>query len=250
VIKSIERRISFADFEVRDGVDGTVGLRGYAAMFEHVAHGEMVGRAAFNRTLQQRDNVRLLINHDGVPIASTKSGTMTLSTDERGLVVDVPALDMSNPTVQELVSAMRRGDIGEMSFAFEAKDAPMVDGVRELREVKLFDVSVVTYPWYDTTSVELNFDKARMAFRALSEDERRELISIEVNIDGSTISDSSTETEMSADGMCPMCGQPVPAESSVTDVGAMPVSGGGTPDGPVRTHSVAEARALLDLASA
>jgi len=79
----------------------------------------------------------------------------------------VPELDMSNPTVQELVSAMARGDMGEMSFAFEALDDPMIDGVRELREVKLWDVSVVTYPWYDGTEASLRSLEVRSTPRML-----------------------------------------------------------------------------------
>ena len=153
MMSTIERRITDAKIEIRNNADGTVGLRGYAAVFDSVAHGEVVRRSAFSRTIDQRDNARLLVNHDGVPLASVKAGTMTLSVDDRGLLVDAPNLDPKNPTVQELVSAMNRGDIDQMSFAFTASDDPVVSGVRELREVKLYDVSVVTYPWYEATTV-------------------------------------------------------------------------------------------------
>ena len=235
--KTIERRMAFADFELRDAPDGAVGLRGYAAVFDYVAHGEVVKRSAFNRTLTQRDKVKLLVNHDGVPIASTDGGTMSLSVDERGLMVDVGSLDMANPTVQELVSAMRRGDITEMSFSFEAKDAPLVDGVRELREVKLYDVSVVTYAWYDSTSVELNsFDNARLAFRSLSPGEQRELISIEINVGDAAAAD---EVAQEIEGVCPTCGADT---SPAPDAGLMAED--------VGMRSVATARALLELAMA
>lgn len=55
------------------------------------------------------------------------------------------------------MSALRRGDISQMSFAFETvKDSWSQDKrTRELREVKLFDVSVVTYPAYEQTVAEL-----------------------------------------------------------------------------------------------
>lgn len=178
--KTIERRLFDANIEIRKADDGTVGLRGYAAVFDSEAHGEVVKRSAFNRTLAQRDNVRLLVNHDGVPVASTKAGTMSLSVDERGLVVDAPSLDLDNPTVRELVSAMSRGDIDQMSFAFTASDDPVVDGVRELREVKLYDVSVVTYPWYDATEVGLTGDRSKdralVCLRSLTPEERAEVL--------------------------------------------------------------------------
>ena len=165
--RNIERRIVDARMEVRENADGTVGFRGYAAVFDSPAYGEVVRRSAFNRTLAQRDNVRFLVNHDGVPLASTRAGTMTLGTDNHGLWFDVPSADMANPTVQELVSAIRRGDLYQCSFAFVANDAPVVDGVRELRECTLYDVSGVTFPWYDDTEIGLTGDDARAANRVL-----------------------------------------------------------------------------------
>jgi HK97 family phage prohead protease len=125
--------------------------------------------------------VRLLVNHEGVPLASTKAGTMTLSVDARGLVVDVAHLDPSNPTAAELISAMSRGDIDQMSFAFSEAGGPYrsADGTRELREVILYDVSVVTYPWYDTTSVGLtgdrDMDRALVSLRSLTAEQRAEV---------------------------------------------------------------------------
>lgn len=151
----LERRATpHASLEVRDSGDGTVSLRGYAAMFDSEAHGEVVKRTAFARALDDGHDVRLLVNHDGVPLARTRSGTLNLSTDDRGLVAEAK-LDPANPTVAELRSAMSRGDIDQMSFAFKAVREEQVDGVRELREVELWDVSVVTYPWYEDTNAQL-----------------------------------------------------------------------------------------------
>lgn len=228
--KTIERRLVFdASIEIREADDGTVGLSGYAAVFDSEAHGEVVKRSAFNRTLAQRDNVRLLVNHDGVPLASTKAGTMTLEVDERGLLMTVKGLDMSNPTVQELVSAMIRGDIDQMSFAFTASDDPTVDGVRELREVRLYDVSVVTYPWYESTSVDLtgdrNMDRALVCMRSLSPEQRAEVIGAVV--------EAVTE-EPPPEELAP----PAPEVEEIPEVE------------PVRSFTVAEARALLASAAA
>lgn len=132
-------------------------LTGYASVFDVEAHGEVVRPTAFNKTLADGADVRLLVNHDGVPLARTKSKTLRLSVDETGLRVDAD-LDTSNPTVAELASAMGRGDIDQMSFAFVPVTERWDDetGLRELLEVKLRDVSVVTYPWYEDTTAELN----------------------------------------------------------------------------------------------
>lgn len=100
--------------------------------------------------------MRLLIDHEGVPLARTKSGTLTLVEDERGLLMEA-TLDDANPDAAKLLSAMRRGDISQMSFAFETvKDAWSDDRrTRELKEVRLYDVSVVTFPAYEETMVQL-----------------------------------------------------------------------------------------------
>jgi HK97 family phage prohead protease len=177
--RTIEVRAFAARIETRNNDDGTVGVRGYAAVFDAPAHGEVIKRSAFNRTLAQRDNVHLLVNHEGIPLASTKGGTMTLGVDERGLFFDVPSLDLNNPRVQELVSAMKRGDMDCCSFAFQALDAPKVDGIREVREAKLFDVSVVTVPWYDEPAAELTgaargFDRELVEVRAAAEKRLRD----------------------------------------------------------------------------
>lgn len=151
----LERRAhSSADLEMRDLDDGAVALRGYAAVFDTPAHQEVVRRSAFTRALDDGHDVRLLVNHDGVPLARTTSGTLTLTVDDRGLIADA-TLDPANPTVAELRSAMARGDIDQMSFAFRTVRDDVVDGVRELVEVELWDVSVVTYPWYEETHAEL-----------------------------------------------------------------------------------------------
>ncbi len=178
----MERRTVRADLQVREQRT-TIAIKGYAARFDSPARGEVVRRTAFNKTLNERDDVRLLVNHDGVPIARTKPGTLTLGVDTVGLWVDAPSLDRDNPTVQELASAMKRKDIDQMSFAFQ--DLTPLDqrfddnDVRQIREVKLFDVSVVTFPWYEDTQAELNaLDGAFAAIRSGSEltREQRELL--------------------------------------------------------------------------
>jgi HK97 family phage prohead protease len=62
-----------------------------------------------------------------------------------------------NPDAARLISALRRGDISQMSFAFRTVKDNWSDDrrTRELREVQLFDVSVVTFPAYESTVAEL-----------------------------------------------------------------------------------------------
>lgn len=152
------RSLAFTNLEMR-AEDGN-RLVGYAAVFdspsEPMPFTEFVRRGAFTKTLNDGADVRLLVDHEGVPLARTRSGTLTLTEDERGLLVEAD-LDPMNPDAQRVISAMRRGDLSQMSFAFRTiKDSWSADrSIRELREVQLYDVSVVTFPAYEETMAEL-----------------------------------------------------------------------------------------------
>ena len=174
--KVLQRRAFDADIKVRSNPDGTIGVRGYAIVFGQTAYGERIHPAAVNRTLAQKDDVRLLVNHEGVPVARTKAGTLTLGVDEHGEWFDAPSLDPSNPDVQRLMSAISRGDIDQCSFAGYFLDVVTVDGVQEVREIQQTDVSIVTYPWYDQTTVGItgdrDVDRALVCLRSLTPDQR------------------------------------------------------------------------------
>lgn len=154
-----EKRIAYTTLDLREAQNGTT-LYGYAAVFDSPSEPmpfiEYVKRGAFTKTIKDGADVRLLIDHEGVPLARTKSGTLRLKEDERGLAVEAD-LDPMNPDAARIISAMRRGDLSQMSFAFRTiKDAWSDDrNVRELREVQLFDVSVVTFPAYEQTVAEI-----------------------------------------------------------------------------------------------
>jgi HK97 family phage prohead protease len=159
--------------------DGSMKIGGYAATFNAEATGlnfrEVIAPGAFTRALASNDPVFLLVNHDmeGIPLASTQSGTLSLRQDSTGLYMEA-TLDPANPKAQELSSAVRRGDMDKMSFAFtvspegQTKDA----GLRTLTDIeRLYEVSVVTLPAYDSTSVGMrNAEEAdlELAKRKLS----------------------------------------------------------------------------------
>lgn len=161
ILKEMERQtenrsFTFAAVEERNNNDNdTLLFTGYASVFDKPygvrdsrgQYNETIKPGAFKKTLQEQDDVRFLVNHDGIPLARTSSGTLQLEEDDYGLFVRAE-LDPSNPTVAEVASAMKRGDLNEMSFAFAAiKDNFDQSGEnREVNEARLFDVSVVTYP--------------------------------------------------------------------------------------------------------
>ena len=170
-----ERRVSGLELRT-DEETGLPVLEGYATIYEYrydIAGGpeaggftEVIARGAAAKSAGEAD-VRLLVNHDGVPLARSKGGegTLTLSSDDVGLKVRAE-LDPANPTVQELRSAMGRGDLDQMSFAFkipkgENRQEWSSDySLRTIREVQLFDVSVVTYPANPATVAKLRSDEA------------------------------------------------------------------------------------------
>lgn len=159
------RRSPEQPVELRSDGD-TVGLGGYAAVFDvgyDVAGGppwgwtETIAPGAFTKALREADDVRFLINHDGLPLARTKPGTLALAQDDVGLRVDVPDLDLVNPDAVKLRSTLERGDVDQMSHAFIALRQEWNDDYTERRilEVRLFDVSAVTYPANDVTVIAL-----------------------------------------------------------------------------------------------
>lgn len=159
---------------------------GYATSYDYwyeVAGGperggwmEMVAKGAGAATLKRKPDVRLLVNHDGIPLARTTRGTMTLAEEGAGLFVDAPALDLRSPLVQSVHSAMSRGDMDEMSFAFRVGDQQWNADYTERiivtydLAVKGADVSIVTYPANEATvaqmRTEAQIDELRAAVRS------------------------------------------------------------------------------------
>lgn len=147
------------DAELRADDSGTT-IRGYAVRWNVEADGlsfrEQFAPGAFTRSLGSGTPVYLLVNHDAdmVPLASTKSGTLRLRQDDLGLAIEAD-LDPANPRAQELMSALKRGDINKMSFAFsvDPDGQSRADGLRTVNAATLHEVSVVTWPAYSATSV-------------------------------------------------------------------------------------------------
>jgi HK97 family phage prohead protease len=174
-MKKIERRtFTVRDVEARQADDGTMRLRGYAAVFNDdsvpLPFIERIAPGAFRKTLSETPDVRLLINHEGLPLARTKNGTLTLTEDDRGLYMDATIADTSEG--RDLYKLVERGDVDQMSFAFRVIRQKWNEDrtTRTLTEVSLSDgdVSVVTYPAYPTTTVEAR-EALRTAIEAIKE---------------------------------------------------------------------------------
>jgi hypothetical protein len=164
-----ETRAQSVPAEVRAEADG-IRVSGYAAVFGQVTDiggyfREVIEAGAFSESLKRGDDVVFVINHEGLPLARTVSGTLTLSEDDHGLRMET-FLRSDDPDVMRIIPKMERGDLNKMSFAFlpdvqewdETQDPPL----RTIRKASLFDVSIVTTPAYGGTDIGLrSLDAAR-----------------------------------------------------------------------------------------
>jgi uncharacterized protein len=158
-VKKLETRTNQTTFEIRE-VEGTDGMtfEGYASVFNSESEDlggfrETVAPGAFKRSLQSRNDIKMLFNHDtGAILGSTRSGSMTLVEDERGLKVraTLPQTSLAND-VAELI---RTGIVDSMSFGFSViRDSWDASGTnRVLEAVRLHEVSIVAFPAYSGTA--------------------------------------------------------------------------------------------------
>lgn len=181
-----ERRAVAEPFEFRTLPSGELLLEGYAATWdEYDCYGgpsrggwiEHIDQRSMDRTLESNPDLMLLVNHEGLPLARTKSGTLTLRTDKHGLLMRAP-LDPSDPDVQQIAPKMKRGDLDEMSFSFRVKDQVWNHDYthRDITELSLQkgDVSVVNYGMNPNTHAFIT-DEAVGALASLS---HRELVEV------------------------------------------------------------------------
>lgn len=157
-LDTIERRY-FPIEELRVLDDGKQ-IAWYPAMFNSLSEDmwgmrESIKPSAFNKTIQEAD-IRALFNHNpDYVLGRNVSGTLDLSVTRKGLRATVNPPDTA--WANDLMVSIQRGDISAGSFGFQViKDTwtENDDGslLRELQEVKLFDVSIVTYPAYPETN--------------------------------------------------------------------------------------------------
>lgn len=163
-----EVRATSSDFTVRE--DGNVReISGYFSVFNSIydigpGMSESIAPGAFSDTIS--GDIRALTNHDTtLVLGRTKAGTLELEEDARGLKGTI----MINPNDRDAVNLwerVKRGDVDQCSFGFDILDEEAEyreDGSVHwtIKAVKLYEVSVCTFPAYSETSVQ-----ARSAERA------------------------------------------------------------------------------------
>lgn len=164
---------------VRRNMDGdtieVLRVEGHASVFdyEYEVYGgparygwvEVIDAKAFDETLANDPDVVFLLNHTGMTMARTKSGTLKLEVDKVGLYQRAD-LDLRNPDSMALATAIERGDIDEMSFAFWVREQVWSEhadyegdemSLRRITKVDLHkgDVSAVNFGASDGTDIDM-----------------------------------------------------------------------------------------------
>lgn len=167
----MERRSSLKS-EFR-AVEGDVKkIEAYFAVFNDIYEiwpgaTESIDSHAFDNALS--DDIRCLIDHEtSAVLGRTKAGTLTLSVDNYGLKGTVEI----NPNDQDalnLYARVERGDVSQCSFGFDilneeidSRDDGSVHWT--IKDVKLYEVSVVTFPAYQKTEAVARGARAGQAF--------------------------------------------------------------------------------------
>lgn len=159
----MERRSALqpAKFETREAGEDLY-IEGYFSVFNSdyemwPGYTESVDPHAFDETLDE--DIRCLINHDSsLVLGRTKSKTLDLRVDDHGLWGRVQV----NPNDQDAVNLyerVKRGDVDQCSFGFQIEEQDAKWGADDsvhvtLMKVRLYEVSIVTFPAYEDTSVE------------------------------------------------------------------------------------------------
>lgn len=168
-MKRERRTIKAAELRISTDGDNKY-LEGYAARYNVLSHDlgfgikERLIPGAFKRAMNEKQDVRHLINHDpSLVLGRTAAGTTVLNEDVRGLHfrTQLP----NTQYARDLAASVERGDIDECSFGFipkktrTATETDDVTGevvdVREVMDVDLMDVSTVTFPAYPDTNTKV-----------------------------------------------------------------------------------------------
>ena len=157
--KALEVRTSRAI--VVDNESELPTIVGYASVFDSESRDlgqfkEIIKPGAFDRALVEEHDVRALVDHDPKMILGrSKSGTLRMLVDEVGLRVEIDPPDTS--VGRDTIESIRRGDLDSMSFGFVVRNDHWREeegqAIREINDLDLFDVSVVSFPAYEDTSV-------------------------------------------------------------------------------------------------
>jgi uncharacterized protein len=150
-----------ANFNLKiKSVDDAGKFTGIGAVYNNVdLGGDKILPGAFTRTLAAGKALPLLWQHN----PSDPIGSVKLTDTSQGLMVEGQLL-MSDPTAAKAYKFLKEGIIKGLSIGYETLKSALVDEVRELQELKLWEVSIVTFPMNEMATVT--------GIKAMSDDDR------------------------------------------------------------------------------
>lgn len=170
--KKIIRSFTF-DINAENNEKNGDYIEGRAIVFESPTDIGLFNEIIDKNALKDTDlrDVRFLINHntDMIPLARSRNNnensTMQLKVGEEGMDIRANLDTENNAEARSLYSATGRGDISGMSFmmAIRGEEWDFSDEEHPTRRItdisKIFEVSAVTFPCYEDTSLELRGDE-------------------------------------------------------------------------------------------
>lgn len=161
----VVRRAFDAKFETREDENGIVTGRPVVlnSLTDLGWFDEVIDSGALRNT--DLSDVRLCLNHDTSFVyarsrRNNASSTMQISVDEIGLTFSASLDIEGSPKAQDFYAAIKRGDMDKMSFMFtidgyEWENLESDHPTRHITSIgSIFEISAVTFPAYDTTSIE------------------------------------------------------------------------------------------------
>lgn len=185
--KELERRSYTFDVRAEQNDNGAI-ITGRPIVYNSRTNlgffDEIIDSGALDET--DLTDVRFLVNHDvsKIPLARSRrnngNSTMHLTPDMQGLNMDWVRLDTENNSeARALYSAVQRGDITGMSFMFSIdgerwEDLESDHPTRHITKIgSIVEISAVTFPAYDATSINARSKNALENARAALENERQ-----------------------------------------------------------------------------
>ena len=187
--KEYEKRFYSFDIRTEENEDGIGILTGRPIVYESKTDlgyfDEVIERGALDGA--DLKDVRFLVNHDTImiPLAryrnNNANSTMQLTVDAQGMATRMNLDIKNNSDSRNLYSAVGRGDITGMSFMFSVDEDRWTDlesdhPTRHITKISnVIEVSAVTFPAYDDTSIGVRNKEALDNARSLLESKRQSL---------------------------------------------------------------------------
>lgn len=151
--------------------DGQKRIECYFAVFDDIYEWaenctETIDKHAFDETIG--DDIRALINHDTtLVLGRTKAGTLTLSIDDKGLKGEIIINDEDQDALN-LYAKVKRGDVNQCSIGFDILEEEYASENGRynwhITKIKLYEVSIVTFPAYEKTEANVRENRQSQLF--------------------------------------------------------------------------------------